>query len=69
MADLKYGTPEFYKEQFLDFVVDADYSRPEYGNALVQGFLMAIQEMRQYHLYQVSEYDRIEQRVRQASTL
>lgn len=69
MADLTYGTPAYYKEQFMDFMADADHERPEYGDALVQGFIMAIQDWRQYHLYQVSEYDRIEQRVRKALTL
>ena len=63
---MKYGTPEFYKEQFMDFMADAQHSQPEYGDALVEGFVLALQDWREYHSNQVNEYDRIEQRVRSA---
>ena len=66
MADVKYGTPEFYKEQFLDFIADAQADEPHYGDALVEGFILALRDWKEYHCKQVVEYDRIEQRVRQA---
>lgn len=69
MANLTYGTPEYYAEQFSDFLADADRERPEYGNALVEGFLIALNDWRKYHSDQVNEYDRIEQRVREAFTV
>ena len=69
MANLTYGTAEFYKEQFMDFVADAQADDPKYGDALVEGFILALRDWREYHKAQVDEYDRIEQRVRQASTV
>jgi hypothetical protein len=62
----EYGTPEWYKEQFMDFVADAQADDPKYGNALVEGFLLALEDWKQYHAAQVNEYDRIGERVRQA---
>jgi hypothetical protein len=35
MANLTYGTPEYYAEQFSDFLADAQASEPHYGDALV----------------------------------
>jgi hypothetical protein len=65
----QYGTPEYYKEQFMDFMADAQADEPRYGDALVEGFILALQDWRDYHAQQVNEYNRIEQRVRQASAL
>lgn len=69
MAHMTYGTPEYYAEQFADFLADADSSNPKYGDALVEGFLLAIADWRQYHIDQVNEYERIEQRVRKSLTV
>jgi hypothetical protein len=66
MANLTYGTPEYYAEQFSDFLADPQASEPHYGDALVEGFLIAIKDWRDYHAQQVDEYNRIEQRVRKA---
>lgn len=65
----QYGTAEFYKEQFMDFVADAQADEPKYGDALVEGFLLAIEDWRKYHSDQVNEYTRIEQRVRSSLTV
>jgi hypothetical protein len=59
-----YGTAEFYKDQFADLLADVDGASPNYGDALVEGFLLAIADWRDYHKAQVNEYDRIEQRIR-----
>jgi hypothetical protein len=66
MSNYEYGTPEFYKEHFMDFVADAQADEPKYGNALVEGFLLALEEWKTYHQEQVFEYERLEQRVREA---
>ena len=66
MANMTYGTPEYYAEQFSDFLADAQASEPHYGDALVEGLLLAIKDWRDYHAQQVDEYNRIEQRVRKA---
>ena len=60
----KYGTVEYYAEQFSDFLADAQHDQPECGDNLVEGFLLALADWRDYHANQVNEYNRIEQRVR-----
>ena len=69
MAHLKYGTPEFYKEQFMDFVGDAQADSPEYGEALIQGFLLALDDWMQYHTSQAEHYGNLQERVRSALSL
>lgn len=66
---MTYGTAEYYKEQFMDFMADAQFDQPEYGDALVEGFILAIQDWRDSHSKQVNEYNRVEQRVREALTV
>jgi hypothetical protein len=65
----EYGTPEFYKEQFADLLADVSGDSPKYGDALVDGFLLAIADWRDYHKTQVDEYNRIEQRIRPTYTM
>ena len=60
----KYGTAEYYAEQFTYFIADAQHDQPQYGDAIVEGFLLALADWRDYHANQVNEYNRIEQRVR-----
>jgi hypothetical protein len=69
MVNLTYGTVEFYAEQFAEILADVDASEPMYGDAIVEGFILAIDNWRNYHAKQVDEYDRVEQRVRQALTV
>ena len=69
MADLTYGTPQFYAEHFSDFLADVQADDPKYGDAIVEGLLLCIKDWRDYHANQVNEYDRIEQRVRQTFTV
>ena len=66
---MTYGTPEYYKEQFMDFMADAQADQPEYGDALVEGFLLAVADWKQFHQEQALEYERIGERVRTAFTL
>ena len=54
---MTYGTPEYYKEQFMDFLADVDADYPRYEQALVQGFILAIDEWRDYHAKQVMSYE------------
>jgi hypothetical protein len=63
---MTYGTPEFYAEQFADFLADAQADDPKYGDNLVAGFLLALEDWKKYHQDQVFEYERIGERVRQA---
>ena len=69
MSKPEYGTAEYYKGQFMDFMGDAQADEPRYGDALVEGFILALRDWRDYHKAQVDEYNRVEQRVREASSV
>jgi len=69
ISEHKYGTAEFYAEQFSDFLADAQADDPKYGDNLVKGFLLAIDEWCDYHSAQVDEYNRLRERVRKALTV
>jgi hypothetical protein len=56
----KYGSKEFYAEQFADFIADCQHDSPEYSDNLVAGFLLAIDDWRKYHVKQILELDRVE---------
>jgi hypothetical protein len=66
MANLEYGTAEYYKEQFMDILADVDADYPQYENAIVDGFILAVNDWRDYHAKQVVAYEGVKQRVRQA---
>jgi hypothetical protein len=55
-----YGTTEFYAEQFADLIADVQHDSPEFSDNLVAGFLLALDDWRQYHVKQILELDRVE---------
>jgi hypothetical protein len=63
---MTYGTAEYYKEQFIDFLADVQADEPQYEKAIVEGFILAIEDWRDYHAKQVVAYEGVKQRVRQA---
>ena len=56
----EYGTPKYYAHMFADFIADVQSDSPEFGDNLIKGFLLAIDDWRQYHANQVIELDRVE---------
>ena len=66
MANLKYGTPEFYTEHFHDLLADVDSEYPATTDSIIQGFLTAVDEWFTYHEKQANEYAQLRQRVREA---
>jgi len=62
----KYGTPEFYKEGFSDYLADLDSENPATTENLIQGFYLAIDEWFNYHQEQANAYAQLRQRVREA---
>ena len=56
----EYGSKEFYAEQFADLIADVQHDSPEFSDNLVAGFLLAIDDWRQYHVKQILELDRVE---------
>lgn len=69
MANLEYGTVEFYAEQFADILADVQSDEPVTGNNIVEGFIRALEDWKKYHQEQVYEYERIGERVRSALPL
>ena len=64
MANLTYGTPEFYKEQFSDFLADVEADDPKISENILKGFYLAIEDWFEYHDKQAREYAAIRKRVR-----
>ena len=66
MANLKYGTPEFYAECFADFLADVDHADPGTVDNIIKGFLMSVEDWFNYHEQQANAYAQLRQRVREA---
>ena len=62
-----YGTKEFYAEQFADLIADVQHDSPEFSDNLVSGFLLALDDWRQYHVKQILELDRVESKLNDQS--
>ena len=66
MSKYAYGTKEFYAEQFGDILADVDYDGGHYGDAIVEGFLIAVDDWFNYHDHQAKAYAQLRERVRKA---
>ena len=66
MANLEYGTPEFYAECFADFLADVDNEDPGTVDNIIEGFLMSVDDWFNYHEQQANVYAQLRQRVREA---
>ena len=63
----QYGTKKFYAEQFADLIADVQHDSPEFSDNLVSGFLLALDDWRQYHVKQILELDRVEAKFHEQS--
>jgi len=61
-----YGTPEYYAEQFSDWLADVDASDPQTTENLIEGFFRAIDSWFDYHDEQARAYAALRKRVREA---
>ena len=66
MANLKYGTPEYYAEHFGDMLADVDGDDPTTTDSIIKGFLMSVEDWFNYHEQQANAYTQLRQRVREA---
>jgi len=66
MANLEYGTPEFYAEHFSDFLADVDHENDETIDNIVDGFLLSVDDWFTYHCRQANAYAQLRKRVREA---
>ena len=54
----EYGTREFYKEAFSDYLADINSEDPSITYSIVRGFFDALQDWRDYHVSTCSEFNR-----------
>ena len=66
MANLKYGTPEYYAEHFGDMLADVDGEDTATTDNLIKGFFIAVDDWFTYHERQANAYAQLRQRVREA---
>ncbi len=66
MANLTYGTPEYYAESFSDYLADVDATNPATVDNLLEGFYQALDSWFDYHDAQARAYADIRKRVREA---
>jgi len=66
MANLKYGTPEYYAHLFADTLADVDAEEPGTVDNILSGFYVALNEWFDYHEQQANAYAELRVRVREA---
>ena len=59
----EYGTVPYYREMFADLIADIQHDDPDLGDKLIRAFKLSIDDWRQYHVNQILELDRIEQKL------
>lgn len=69
MQSTKYGTPEYYADLFGDILADVDNAQPAYADAIVEGFIKAVDDWFNYHDEQARTYAELRKRVREALTV
>jgi len=69
MANLKYGTVDYYAEHFGDMLADINSEEPATTDNLIKGFFIAVDDWFNYHEQQANEYAKLRQRVREALTM
>jgi hypothetical protein len=69
MANLEYGTADFYAEGFSDYLADLEADDPQTTENLIEGFYRALDSWFEYHDAQARAYADIRKRVRQTLTV
>jgi hypothetical protein len=66
MANLEYGTAEYYAEAFSDYLADVQADDPKTTENLIEGFYRALDSWFDYHDAQARAYAAMRKRVREA---
>jgi len=69
MANVDYGTVEYYTEEFSDLLADVDAKSPATIDNLIEGIYRALDSWFEYHDEQARAYADIRKRIRQALTV
>ena len=63
---IPYGTVEFYAEQFSDILADVDAKDSSYGENIVKGFYVALDDWLDYHKNQTEAYAELRRSIQEA---
>ena len=55
----EYNSVENYANLFADILCDVQADEPEIGDNIIEGFKLAVVQMRLYHKHQAEEYKRL----------
>jgi hypothetical protein len=69
MANLEYGTADYYADMFGDLLADVQADDPQTTENLIEGFYRALDSWFEYHDAQARAYADIRKRVRQTLTV
>ena len=69
MVNVKYGTADYYAEQFSDCLADVDAHDPDTSKNLIEGFYRALDSWFEYHDEQARAYAELRKRVRTTLTV
>ena len=69
MANVNYGSVEYYAEGFSEYLADVDHENPAATENLIEGFYKALDSWFTYHDEQARAYADIRKRVHQALTV
>lgn len=63
MNQVEYNSVGNYADLFADILCDVQANQPDIGDNIIEGFKLAIVQMKLYHKQQLEEYERIEKEV------
>jgi len=58
-----FGSTQYYAAQFADIIADLQHDTPGRSDNLIAGFKLAIDDWRKYHVNQILELDRIDEKL------
>ena len=61
-----YGSKEYYADMFADTLADIQADDPQTSTNVVEGFLYALNDWKEYHQNQAYEYESVGERIRTA---
>lgn len=63
----KYGTVRYYADMFGDIIADAQADQKGSGDAIIEAFMLALKEWREYYEEGAREIQRMEKRLNDQS--
>ena len=58
MTEPEYGSREYYRDRFADYVTDINADDPDIADNIINGFFDALKLIREYHATSLAEANR-----------